>query len=133
MLSNALWPPNLLGRTKPCYASPSIGGVVFYPQSFTSYPQSFTFYPQSFTFALKPVTEHNELPCVDNRTRVSSLGRTPDQSVMHCWGRRSCRGQLGSMPYIYNLVGRTPDQSVMHCQGQRSYRCHPGSTRGHIA
>ena len=24
------------------------------------------------------------------------VGRTPDQSVMHCWSRRSCRGQLGS-------------------------------------
>ena len=22
--------------------------------------------------------------------------RTPDQSVVHCWGQRSCRGQLGS-------------------------------------
>ena len=24
------------------------------------------------------------------------VGRTPDQSIMHCWGQRSCRGQLGS-------------------------------------
>ena len=24
------------------------------------------------------------------------VGRIPDQSVMHCCGRRSCRGQLGS-------------------------------------
>ena len=24
------------------------------------------------------------------------VGRTPDQRVMHCWGWRSCRGQLGS-------------------------------------
>ena len=23
------------------------------------------------------------------------VGRTPDQSVMHCWGQRSCRGQVG--------------------------------------
>ena len=22
--------------------------------------------------------------------------RTPDQSVVHCWGQRSCRGYLGS-------------------------------------
>ena len=22
--------------------------------------------------------------------------RTPDQSIVHCWGQRSCRGQLGS-------------------------------------
>ena len=24
------------------------------------------------------------------------VGRTPDQSIMHCLGQRSCRGQLGS-------------------------------------
>ena len=24
------------------------------------------------------------------------VGRNPDQSVMHCSGQRSCRGQLGS-------------------------------------
>ena len=24
------------------------------------------------------------------------VGRTPDQSVNHCWGQRSCRGQPGS-------------------------------------
>ena len=24
------------------------------------------------------------------------VGRIPDQSVKHCWGQRSCRGQLGS-------------------------------------
>ena len=24
------------------------------------------------------------------------VARTPDQRVMHCWGKRSCRGQLGS-------------------------------------
>ena len=24
------------------------------------------------------------------------VGRTPDQSIMHCWGQRSCRGQPGS-------------------------------------
>ena len=23
------------------------------------------------------------------------VGITPDQSVMHCWGQRSCRGQVG--------------------------------------
>ena len=24
------------------------------------------------------------------------VGRIPDESVMHCWGQKSCRGQLGS-------------------------------------
>ena len=27
---------------------------------------------------------------------VVNLVRTPDQSVVHCWGQRSCRGHLGS-------------------------------------
>ena len=33
-----------------------------------------------------------EMPCV-HRVLVE---RTPDQSVMHWWGQRSCKGQLGS-------------------------------------
>ena len=27
--------------------------------------------------------------------QISYIGRTPDWSVMHCWGQRSCRGQPG--------------------------------------
>ena len=62
------------------------------------------------------------------------VGRTPDQSVMHCWGQRSCsvsRGQpevklLRNTLWPPNLVGRTPDQSVMHCWGQRSCKGQPG-------
>ena len=83
------------------------------------------------------------------------VGRTPDQSVMHCWSQRSCRGQSGvklrrnalwppswgqvgvnllrSALWSSNLMGRIPDQSVMHCWGQRSCRGQPGSTRGQIA
>ena len=35
--------------------------------------------------------------CIRNALWLPNLvGRTPDQSVMHCWGQRSCRGQLGS-------------------------------------
>ena len=56
--------------------------------------------------------------------------RTPDQSVVHCWGQRSCRvtwGQTGvksisNALWPPNLVGRISDQSVMHCWGQRSCR-----------
>ena len=69
------------------------------------------------------------------------VGRTHDQSVIHCWGQRSCRGHprstrvklLRSALWPPNLVGRTHDQSVMHCWGQRSCRGHPRSTRGQIA
>ena len=35
--------------------------------------------------------------CLRNALWLSNLvGRTPDQSVMHCGGQRSCTGQLGS-------------------------------------
>ena len=46
----------------------------------------------------------------------NSVARTSDQSIMHCWGQRSCRGQLGSTKgqllrndlWPPNLVGRIP-------------------------
>ena len=52
--------------------------------------------------------------------------RTPDQSIVYCWGQRSCRGHLGSTRgqilrntlWPPNLVGRIPKQSIMHCWGQ---------------
>ena len=35
--------------------------------------------------------------CLRNTLRPPNLvGRTPDKIVMHCWGQRSCSGQLGS-------------------------------------
>ena len=35
--------------------------------------------------------------CLTNALWLPNLvRRTPDQSVVHCWGRRSCRGHLGS-------------------------------------
>ena len=86
------------------------------------------------------------------------VGRTPNQSVMHYWGQRSCKGQsevkllknavwLGSKIqgsagvnlrsnslrnalWPPNLVGRIPDQSSIHCWGQRSCRGQLGSSRG---
>ena len=66
------------------------------------------------------------------------VGRTPDQSIMHYWGWRSCRGQpevklLRNALWPPDLVERTPGQSVMYCWGQRSSRGHRGSTRGQIA
>ena len=37
------------------------------------------------------------LICLRNALWLSNLvRRTPDQSIVHCWGQRSCRGQLGS-------------------------------------
>ena len=35
--------------------------------------------------------------CLRNALWLPNLViRTPDQSVVHCWGQRSCRGHLGS-------------------------------------
>ena len=35
--------------------------------------------------------------CLKNTLWLPNFVRwTPDQSVVHCWGRRSCRGHLGS-------------------------------------
>ena len=65
------------------------------------------------------------------------VGRTTDQSAMHCWGQRSCRvswGQvgvnlLGNILGPPNFVGRIPDQSIMHCWDGRLCRGQLGSIR----
>ena len=79
--------------------------------------------------------------CLRNALWLPNLvRRTPDQSVVHCWGQRSCRGHLGS-PEVKllrnalwppNLVGRIPDQSVILCWDQRSCRGPLGSIRGQL-
>ena len=69
------------------------------------------------------------------------VGKTSDQSVIHCWGQKPCRGQLGlpevkllrNAPWLPNLVVRTRDQNIMHCWDQRSYRGQTGVARGQIA
>ena len=79
---------------------------------------------------------HRNALCLPNLVR-----RTPDQSIMHYWGQRSCRGQPRGQPWVNllncpmppNLVERTSDQSIMYCWGQRSCRGRLGSTRGQIA
>ena len=46
-------------------------------------------------------------------------GKNPNQNVMHRWGLRSCRGQLGSTRgqllsndlWPPNLVGKIPDKA----------------------
>ena len=79
--------------------------------------------------------------CLKNALWLPNLvKRTPDQSVLHCWGQRSCRviwGQPGvkllrNALWPPTLVGRTPDQSVMHYWGWRSCRGQLGSSRGHL-
>ena len=30
--------------------------------------------------------------------------RTPDKNIMHCWGQRPCKGQLGSSQVGVNLL-----------------------------
>ena len=118
-IRNALWLPNLVGRTPDqsvmhCWVKGHAG---------VSWGQP----------GVKLLRNALWLP--------NLVGRTPDQSVMHCW----VKGHAGSvgvnqrsncfkMPYGYqNLVGRTADQSVMHCWGQRSCRHQLGSTRNQIA
>ena len=71
---NALWLPNLVGRTPDqsvmqCWVKGHAG---------VSWGQP-------------------EVKLLRNALWLPNLvGRTPDRSVMHCWGKRSCRGQLGS-------------------------------------
>ena len=69
------------------------------------------------------------------------VGRTPDQSLMHCWGQRSCRGQVGSSrgqfawqyPMATKFGEKNPWSMCDALLGQRSCRGHPGSTWGQIA
>ena len=80
--------------------------------------------------------------CLKNALWLPNLvRRTPDQSIVHCWGRRSCRGHLGSTrgqiaqkcPTATKFGGRTPDQREMHCWGQRLCRGQLGSSWGPLA
>ena len=67
------------------------------------------------------------------------LGRSPDRSVMHCFGQRSFRGQLGStwgqIAYKFSVAtkfGRKNPQRVMHCWGPKSCKGQLGSIWGRI-
>ena len=73
--------------------------------------------------------------CLKNALWLPNLVRTPDQSVVQCWGQTSCRSHLGvkllrNALWPPNLVGRTPD---LHYWGQRSCRGQLGSSRGQFA
>ena len=67
--------------------------------------------------------------------------RNPNESVVHCWGQRPCRGHWGDQGSSFfrnalwppHFVGRTPEQSVMHYRGQRSCRAQLGSSRVQFA
>ena len=68
------------------------------------------------------------------------LWRTPDQSVMHHWGQRSCRGQPGStrdqfteVPYGYQIWSGEPWAKRSALLGSKVMQGSPGSTRGQIA
>ena len=62
--------------------------------------------------------------CLRNTLWLPNLvGRSPDQSVVHCWVKGHA-GVIWGQPGVKllsnalwppNLVGRIPDQSVMHC------------------
>ena len=95
LLRNALWLPNLVGRTLDqsvmyCWDQRSCRGQLGHPE----------------------VKLLRNAICLPN-----FVGRTTDQSEMYCWGQRSCRGQLGqpevkllrNVLWLPNLVGRTPE------------------------
>ena len=47
--------------------------------------------------ATRQVKGHPEVKSSRNALWLPNLvSRTPDHSVLHCWGQRSCRGHLGS-------------------------------------
>ena len=66
------------------------------------------------------------------------VGRTPDRSVMHCWGRRSCRGHPGSTrgqiaqecPMATKFGRKNP---WPECNALVGSKVMQGSTRGQIA
>ena len=63
--------------------------------------------------------------------------KTPDKSVVQCWGRRSHRGHTGVkllriVLWQTNLIEKTLHWSVVHWWGQRSCRGQPGSIRGQL-
>ena len=53
------------------------------------------------------------------------VGKTPDQNVMHCWGQRSCRGQVGSiclaMPYDHQIWWEEPLSRVKGIAGVKGH------------
>ena len=123
LLRNALWPPNLVGRTpdrnmKHCRGQRSRRG---HPGSTRVIQGS-----NHLNIALGP---------------PNLVTRTPDRNMKHCWVKGHAgiiRGQsevnlLRNALLPPNLVGRTPDRIIIHCRGQRSSRSHPGSTRGQLA
>ena len=88
--------------------------------------------------ATRQVKGHPQVKSSRNALWLPNLvSRTPDHSVVHCWGQRSCRviwdqprvKLLRNTLWPLNLLGRIPDQSVMHCWGQRSCRGQLGSSR----
>ena len=47
--------------------------------------------------ATRQVKGHPEVKSSRNALWLPNLvSRTPDHSVVHCWGQRSCRGHVGS-------------------------------------
>ena len=71
---------------------------------------------------------------------LNLAGRTPDQSITHCWVKGHLgvsQGQpeveyLGNPYWPPNFITRTPHQSATHCRGQRSRRGYKGSTTGQL-
>ena len=78
--------------------------------------------------------------CLKNALWLPNLvERTPDHSVVHCWGQRSCQGHLGSTrgqiaqqyPMATKFGGKNPwPKHNELLPGQRSCRGQLGSSRG---
>ena len=114
LLRSALWPPNLVGRildqnVMHCWGQRSWRGQLGSSRGQFAYQC-----PMATKFGGKnPWPERNALlgsKVIHGSAKVNQRSNslempcghqilvemTPDQSVMHWWGQRSCKGQLGS-------------------------------------
>ena len=107
MLSNALWPPNLVGRTpdqsvihwwgqRSCRGHPgSTRGQIAYKCRMTTKFGGKNHWPKRNALLGSKVMKGSAgVKLFNNALWPPNLvGRTHDQSVMYCWGQRSCTGQ----------------------------------------
>ena len=60
--------------------------------------------------------------CLRNALWLPNLvGKTPDQSVMHCWGQRSCRGHTGQ-PEV-KLLGNANGHQIWKQEPKPEVNC----------
>ena len=82
---------------QPCFGQNFSSQDANFPNFHSLDPSFFKENPLLRPYFLKPVWHIPTQKKVECPPRAPNLvGRTPDQSIMHCWGQRSCRGQPGS-------------------------------------